>query len=194
MDISGLPHFIVEEIWRTSDDDARIVGRFSHLRGVRNDGGWLYRRPGPSLIGRLSRVPSAPGERVEFWTPDDGLAPELQSGATYPWIDHYWQAYHADMVLDAQWEPRTFGAAPARYFRLGGITGWQPEGGPLPDGAEDLGTRPGAWDHEHCEICRAQLSAATDPRGFVDPLDHWLCTTCYHRYAVARDLSFLAEA
>ena len=195
MDSSGLPQFTVVEV-RAGPADGRsvVAGHFSHLRGVRNNGGWLYRQPGPSVVGGLSLVPSAAGEPVEFRTPDLALAPELRVGAVYPWVDEYWQAYHVDMVLAGRWEARTFAATPARYFRLGGVTGWQPEDAPLPKGAEDLGVRGGAWDHEHCELCREHIGGPGDPKGYVDPEDHWLCEACYHRYAVPRDVSFAAEA
>jgi hypothetical protein len=195
MDLSGLPQFTVDEIRReASAGDALITGRFSHLQGVRNDGGYLYRRPGPAIVGRLSYVPTDASETVEFWTPDLEFAPELRPGSVYPWIDHYWQAYHIDMILAGQWEPRTFVSTPAHYFRLGGATGWQPAGDPLPEGAVDLGVREGGWEHEHCELCSARIGPADDPSGFVDPENRWLCTACYERYAVPRDVSFAAEA
>ena len=195
MDLSGLPQFTVDEIrHEASTADALITGRFSHLKGVRNHGGYLYRRPGPSIVGRLSCVPTEASETVEFWTSDLEFAPELQPGSVYPWIDHYWQAYHIDMILAGHWEPQTFISTPAHYFRLGGATGWQPAGDPLPEGAEDLGVREGGWDHEHCELCSARIGPAGDPSGFVDPDNHWLCTACYERYAVPRDVSFAAEA
>ena len=95
------------------------------------------------------------------------------------------------MILAGRWEPRTFSAAPAQYFRLGGATGWQPVGEALPHGAEDLGVRDGGWDHEHCELCNAHIGGTSDPHGYVDPEEHWLCPPCYQRYAVARDLAFV---
>ena len=146
------------------------------------------------MHGALSRVPASTAETVEFATPDARLAPELAPGVSYPWVDGYWQAYHVAMILNGQWQARLFSPAPARYFRQDGVTGWQPEGAPLPEGAEDLGVREGAWDHEHCELCNARIGASGDPHGYVDAEDHWLCTDCYRRYAVPRDVSFAAEA
>ena len=193
MDLPGLPQFTVDEVRLQGNRTAVVVGRFSHLRGVRNDGGYLYRRPGPSIAGELSAIPTAPGETVEFRTADLDLAPELRPGSVYPWVDHYWQPYHVDMVLAGRWEPRRFAAKAARYFRLDGVTGWQPDGGPLPDGAEDLGAREAAWDHEHCELCGRHIGGLGDPHGYVDPDERWLCQACYERYAVPRDVSFAAE-
>src|SRR5688500_18804717 len=109
MDSSGLPQFTVIEVRPgPADGESVVVGHFSHLRGVRNSGGWLYRQPGPSVIGGLSVSPSAAGELVEFRTPDLALAPELRVGAVYAWVDQHWQAYHVDIVLAGRWAARTF--------------------------------------------------------------------------------------
>lgn len=196
MDLSQLPQFTIDEVREVSPGDSVIIGQFSHLRGVRNDGGWLYRRPPElSLVGGLNRVPSAAGEAVEFRTPDEDRVPELRVGTAYPWIDEYWQAYQVDMILDGQWEARRFAVASARYFRLNGVTGWQADdGGPLPAGAEDLGVRAGGWDHEHCDLCNAHIDAESGPEGYVNPGNRWLCVLCFHRYAEPRDLAFLAGA
>ena len=190
-----LSQFIVVDVRTpTNDENTIVVGEFSHLGSVRNDGGWLYRHPGPSIPGALSRVPVAPDESVECCTPDATLAAELRPGASYPWVDQYWQAYHIDMVQAGQWEHRKFLATSAHFFRLNGVRGWQPIGAALPTDAEDLGVRLGAWDHEHCEICRKSIGASGDSHGFVDPLEHWLCEACHHRYAAPRDVSFAIEA
>jgi len=74
------------------------------------------------------------------------------------------------------------------------VTGWQPVDAPLTKGAEDLGVRAGAWDHEHCELCNATIGAAGAAEGFVNPDNYWLCVDCHERYAVPHDLSFVAEA
>ena len=195
MDLSSLPQFTIEEMRVTAGDpEISLLGHLSHLRGVRNETAWLYRSAGPSLIGTVVRIPTAVEAIVEYRTTDRALAPELRVGAVYPWIDGYWQAHHVAMILAGLWEPRSFTAAPARYFRLAGVTGWQPVDVPLLEGAEDLGIREGGWDHEHCELCQTHIGGAGDPNGYVDPEDHWLCRGCYDRYAIARDVSFVAEA
>ena len=193
MDLSGLPQFTIDARLQ-SECGVVLTGHFSHLRGVRNDGGWLYRTDASAIVGTLARVPTVPEESVEFRSPDDDMAAGLAPGETYPWIDIYWQAYHVTMILAGRWEPRRFAAQAAHYFRQGGVVGWQPLGGKLPDGAEDLGVREGAWDHEHCELCNAHIGGPGDPDGYVDPDEHWLCQACYDRYAVPRDVSFAAEA
>ncbi len=196
MDVAGLPQFTVLEVRAPrADGDTEIVGRLSHLRGVRNDAGLLYRPGGPSIVGDLGAVPRDTAAPVVFTTPDAGLAPELTPGAVYPWLDGYWQAYHLDMILASPdcWQRRVFAASPAQYFRQAGVTGWQPVGGPLPDGAEDLGVRAGAWDHEHCELCEAHIGAGGTSEGYVDPGNRWLCPACFERYAACGDVSFAAE-
>jgi len=196
MELTDLPQFTVLDVGtRDPNGNTALVGRFSHLRGVHGVDGWLYRRGGPSLVGGLDAVPAGPGAPVAFTTPDAELAPELAPGAAYPWVDGYWQAHHVDMILagPAHWQRRRFEAAPAQYFRLAGVTGWQPLGEPLPEGAEDLGVRAGAWDHEHCELCRAHIGDGGAAEGYVNPDGRWLCPTCYVRYAAVRDVSFVAE-
>ena len=193
MHLAGLPQFTIDAR-EQGEDGIVLIGHLSHLRGVRNEMGWLYRTGAPAVVGNLSHVPTTPGELVEFRSPDDEMAAGLAPGESYPWIDGYWQAYHVTMILAGRWEPRRFSAEAAHYFRQGRVVGWQPLGGSLPPGAEDLGIREDAWDHEHCELCRAHIGGPGDPEGYVDPDDHWLCRACYELYAVPRDVSFAAEA
>ena len=197
MDLSDLPHFAIAEVLDGPTPAENVVlGRFSHLRGVRNERGWLYRHGEVSVVGDLLRVPVSSDEQASFLTPDAALDPELGPGSTYPWLDGYWEPRHVAMVLapEESWRRRSFAATPARYFRVDGVTGWQPADAPLPDGADDLGVREGAWDHEHCELCSATIGSAGEAEGFVNSDDYWLCATCHERYAVPHDLSFALEA
>jgi hypothetical protein len=192
--LPDLPRFTVITIGRPEQNgDSIIVGRISPRLGVRSAGGCLYRKAGPSIPGRLARNPLATDEDVEFCTPDASLAPELEPGASYPWIDLYWQSYHIDMILAGEWNRREFVATEAHYFRLQGITGWQEVGTTLPLEAEDLGVRAGSWDHEHCELCRRSIRAGSESHGYVTPSDRWICEPCYERYAAGKDLSFILE-
>jgi hypothetical protein len=142
-------------------------------------------------------VPSSIEEGVEFnvFTTDLSLAPELRIGADFPWLDGYWQPRHLSMILapSERWERRRFVPTPARYFRVDGVRGWQQEGEPLPTGATDLGVRMDGWDHEHCELCEARISADGLPEGYVDPDEYWLCPDCFETYARHNDISFAAE-
>ena len=195
MDLSGLPQFSILEIChpRQEGEPTVLVGRLSHVSGVRNDSGSLYgTRDEYQINGSLSRIPSSPDEVIEFVTFDAEYEPDLALGSVFPYIDVYWQRYHIDMILAGRWEPRVFSNAPARYFRLGTTIGWQTPDADLLEGAIDLGVRQGAWDHEHCALCHARIDGE-HPQGYVDPKENWLCLSCYDRYAVPRDLSFVTE-
>ena len=146
-------------------------------------------------MGDLDSVPRHPGEAIAFRTPDGSLAPELVPGVVFPWLDIYWQPYHLSMILAGpeSWHPKVFAATDAHYFRQAGVIGWQPVGEALPAAAEDLGVRSGAWDHEHCELCRRNIGAGGVPTGYVNAEDLWLCAGCFERYAAVPDVSFAAE-
>jgi hypothetical protein len=191
-----LPQFTVIAVGpRRPDGNTEVVGQLSHLRGVHNDGGYLYRSVGSSIVGGFDAVPQQAGVPLAFITPDADLAPELGAGIVYPWLDTYWQPYHLEMILAGpeNWQRRRFTATPAHYFRQAGVRGWQPAGKPLPAGAEDLGVRAGAWNHEHCELCRATIGTDEVPDGYVNAQDYWLCQRCFDRYAARGDISFAAE-
>ena len=53
------------------------------------------------------------------------------------------------------------------------------------------GTRliPGAWDHEHCELCNEHIDAGMF--GYCDLGEHWMCENCYERYVTRHDLAFV---
>jgi hypothetical protein len=196
MELDVLPQFTVVEVRPAhADGIVDVVGRFSHLRGVHNIGGYLYRQNGPSIVGEFDALPHVPGVALVFRTPDATLAPELVPSAVYPWVDQYWRPAHVAMILAGplSWERRRFTAVPAHYFRQAGVVGWQLVGTPLPDGAEDLGVREGAWDHEHCELCRAHVGGSGAAVGYANADDDWLCERCFDQYASRRDVSFAAE-
>jgi hypothetical protein len=197
MTVEDLPQFTVDEIHpMEGEEKTLIIGRFSHLRGVRCPRGYLYRASGPSIGAELESVPSTSAAPVRLLTADAEYAPDLKPGVSYPWLDGTWQPYHLKMVLAPveRWQRREFSAAPARYFLLDGVTGWQPADATLPDGATDLGVRPGDWNHEHCELCPAELEAASSPEGYVDPDGRWICAHCFANYAMRNDISFAVTA
>ena len=58
MDLDELPQFTIEERHdEGKDGKARLVGRFSHLRGVQGESGFLYSAAG-SILGNLAEIPS----------------------------------------------------------------------------------------------------------------------------------------
>lgn len=194
VDLVDLPAFTVDEIGPVRADGSGIViGRFSHLRGIRGSRGHLYRERGASILAELSAPPPSLGERLELWVPEVGALSGVAAGAAFPWIDGYWEPVHVAAILAGHWERREVRSLAARHFRLGTAEGWQPIDATLPEGAEDLGVREGAWDHEHCELCRARIGIGGAVAGFVAPAGLWLCGDCHARFAEPRDLSFLIE-
>ena len=194
MNLADFPQFSVDAV-QERDGEVRLSGRLSHLRGVRAGRSWLYAGVDASIIGDLEALDHKTGIAV-FTTSDWALRKPVVAGVSFPWVDGYWQAYQIAMIVEPghPWAHSVFVPGPARHFTLGNVHGWQPADAPLPDGATDLGVRPGDWDHEHCEICKETISTGGAAAGFRDPDDHWLCQSCHARYAVPHDLSFVADA
>jgi hypothetical protein len=193
MKLGDLPQFTVDDIQSGPEEGSTIiVGHLSHTRGVRNTRGYLYRAHGPSLMVDLDAIPSSSADPVRVRTADAEYAPELKRGASYPWLDGSWQPYHLKMVLSPanRWQRRTFTAAPARYFMLDGVTGWQSPDAELPLGATDLGVRSGEWNAERCELCPEELECSRSSEGFVDPDGRWICAHCFESYAKRNDIAF----
>jgi hypothetical protein len=191
-----LPNFEVAAVIPGQDRSAEIIGRYTSVLGARRERGWLLRRDGPSIIcDRRELVPSTES-RCTLWTPDGGFAADLRTGERYCWLDAIWNPYHVDMILQPieAWQLKRFEPASAQYFRQSGVVGWQKSGPAIPDGALDLGVREGAWDHEHCEICRATIGFGGHTQGYVDADDRWLCEPCYVRYARTHSLAWMLEA
>jgi hypothetical protein len=194
MNLSELPRFTVEAV-HDGSGEVRLSGRFSNLRGVRAGRSWLYVSTDGSLLGDLEAVDPTTGRAV-FVTSGQALREPVRIGASFPWVEGYWQAYQVAMIVEPAhpWVNTVFVPGPARHFTLAGAHGWQAADAPLPDGAVDLGVRPGDWDHEHCEICEAKIGIGGAAAGFRDPDGHWLCEGCHASYAIPHDLSFLAGA
>lgn len=144
--------------------------------------------------------------------------PPTVLGSSLPYLDGIWKAYHVWMVTEPQWiwKRVAFEACDASGTRLLAedcaliegrtVTEWvrlrrndgrsgkeryypvyatQPTR--LEVGREDVVVA--GWDHEHCELCNAQIKAGH--YGYVDPSEHWVCESCYAKYVSAHDLSFL---
>jgi hypothetical protein len=196
MSLADLPHFTVDDVRRPDAEGTTIVvGRLSHLRGVRGTRGYLYRVPGPSILGDLDGMPSTSAASVQFVTSDAEYAPDLLPGASFPWLDGAWEPHHLAMVLSPieRWSKRTFSPEPARYYLLDDITGWQAPDLPLPQGATDLGVHAGDWNDAQCELCPEHLAAEKSSEGYVNSDGCWICAHCFERFASRHDLSFALE-
>lgn len=149
-----------------------LVGRFTHLKGVRLGRSWLFAGV-DSLIGDLVDLDKDGGRATfvaPFWTP----ASPVQVGSSQPWLEDYWEPHHLTMILDpnAQWLRHQFVPSAAQYFRQewasGWASGWAKAGKPMPAGAVPTHTDPEGWDHEHCEICGARIGVGGETHGYVD--------------------------
>jgi hypothetical protein len=139
-------------------------------------------------------------------------------GLEMAYLSSYWQAFHVWMVLDPNWgwerkqfkgtdalaedfEAKEVSIVEGREIRVwtkleparagSGQSRLYPATDQTPP--VHLGPRlvPGAWEHEHCELCNAHIDA--EMFGYYDPGERWMCEDCYERYAVRHDLAFVDE-
>ena len=115
----------------------------------------------------------------------------MRVGERYNWLDRYWELPFVEAIADDtnEWQRFSFQATDAEYYKQGGVVGWREVGGGLPDGAESLGVKAGAWDHEHCDLCGTQINLQK-PIGYRDGHGHFLCLPCFEKYGATHDVSF----
>jgi hypothetical protein len=155
--------------------------------------------------------------RTAILTCDEKEEPKIH-GLELAYLSPRWQAFHVWMVLDPDWgwERRQFQGTDAvaedyeakdisivegREVRVWtkleptGTSRGQSRCYPAADQALPVhsGTRlvPGAWGHEHCELCNEHIDAGMF--GLCDPDERWVCEKCYERYVVRHDLAFVNE-
>lgn len=190
--LSELPSMLVERVERTFAG-IRVFGLFDRLDGVR-EGGYFRLSRGAYAWANLGI-----GDRslcmVVVTDERDSAVTELRVGERYIWLDDYWQAPLVEAIADEAhvWREFTFESSDATVFREGDVVGWQQVGRDLPSGAVALGTKPDGWDHEHCGLCGHHIDA-TNPVGYTDDDEQFLCRACYSRYAANHDVSFQVEA
>jgi hypothetical protein len=139
-------------------------------------------------------------------------------GLTLYYLRPYWQAFNIWMVLDKNWgwKKRQFHGVDAVaqdyeadevsivadrevkiWTKLESVEGRSGTSRhyPATDQTSPLNPEsrliPSGWGHEHCDFCRSHIN--TGEFGFCDPGDRWLCESCYERYVVPGDLSFVDE-
>jgi hypothetical protein len=105
-------------------------------------------------------------------------------------IESWWTPDQLELVEDRQrtWHHAHFQPSDMLLFHRGpdeGSIGRQLQPGEIPTDGEVV---KGGWDHAHCELCWAEISAAgNDNRdGYTDNVGHWLCTTCFNAYITPR--------
>src|ERR1043166_6950419 len=91
MQLHELPHFVIDAV-EVAESGPSLRGRFTTMVGVREGRSWLYDRD-ESLIGDLESLEPSTG-RAAFVAPYWTSASRARPGASMPWVDGYWQAYH----------------------------------------------------------------------------------------------------
>jgi hypothetical protein len=183
---------LVETIER-EPEGLRVSGRFDRLEGVRESGCFRLSR-GEYAWAHLKFVDRAACTVLLTDERDQAVA-QLRVGERYTWLDDYWQVPLVEAIADDthEWRQFTFAASAATQFKKGNAIGWQPVGKALPNGATDLGIKPGGWDHEHCGVCNRHIDP-DDPIGYTDDDGYFLCSPCYTKYGAHHDLSFQVGA
>lgn len=150
---------------------------------------WLWTTDDNAITPEVKKY--EPNGEVVVRISSEDSQPEISVDSELPWLRAYWQANHVKMIRRGEWKRRKFVASDAQHFELDGAHGWGRLQDGFPDGATPTHMEPAGWDHEHCEICRARIGDRGVEHGYVDPEDHWLCPSCYKRWAKPRDLGFL---
>src|SRR5215472_1387356 len=97
--VEDLPHFQL----RSLSSGRRLQGRFNRTAGVREGRCWLLAPERECLLGDLTSFDPVTGDAV--FESADAVPPELP-GASLPYVDGYWQAYHVWMVAEPLWQWR----------------------------------------------------------------------------------------
>ncbi|MDR3628560.1 MAG: hypothetical protein P4L45_17065 [Ignavibacteriaceae bacterium] len=197
MEIKGLdslPQFRIDSI-ESNGKDYMIIGSFNHVSGIRNDTGWLYniaswKDSGSVTIISLKDISS---KSVKLSLYDSEYISIFQPGKAFPYIDGYWQPMDVAIILDelSTWNKVHFKPTDAEYFRLNGAIGWQETGKKLPVGAQFMELKKDGWDHEHCRLCWENISLQTQPFGYRNNDNIWVCESCYTKYVLTHNLDFL---
>lgn len=155
--------------------------------------------------------------RTAILTCDEKEEPKIL-GLELAYLSSYWQNFHVWMVLDPDWgwqrrqfqgtdavaedyETKDVSIVEGREVRVwtklepAGTSRGQSRYYPAADQTlpvrSDTRLVPGAWGHEHCELCNEHIDAGMF--GFCDPDERWMCEKCYERYVVRHDLAFVDE-
>ena len=215
--LEDLPHFLISsgeqgECHPTRYIDFKFHGTFNQTTGVSDGRCWLLLPERDCLIGDLTSFEPKTGAAT-FLTSAEATPDVL--GASLPYVDGYWQAYHVWMVVEPLWQWRRvpfqrtdvvgelFEAEKAQMIKGREVKTWLlvRETGKSRGYHRDYPIFPGSvesqrdkiiaagWDHEHCELCDAQINVGD--YGFVDPAEHWVCESCHAKYVTTHDLSFL---
>lgn len=180
---ADLPQFTVTEVLPD-----RCIGRFSPSPWVNEN--WiagLHLGEHRFLWGRFCLV-FRDAAKCSFSPNHPNDLARIRVGTTYPYIDGYW-GERAELVLDAgrAWKQREF--EPSDMVMLPGSDGTTFGTSAVGDGP--VGTIvPGAWDHEHCDVCNRKIGCGGEAEGYFSTPDAWVCEECHSTYVLPRSIAF----
>jgi hypothetical protein len=219
--MDDLPHFRVSSMKpvESSEFAFELLGAFDRTSDVR-EGHCTLLVPGQNVLtasgGNLTIQDPAAGTAL-FQTSDESMPDVVGLDLTY--VDDKWEPVHVWMVTVPTWRwTRTLFQAMDAIGRvvagdgvtvLDGeeVTEWIqikpagkdsnlsryypvfPSGKPVLPPIGPDGVIIGGWTHAHCELCDAHVDAGM--YGYLDSGEHWVCESCYARYVVNHDLSFM---
>lgn len=201
MTLEDLAHFTIKSIAPKENQSLELTGVFTHLKGVRlskrinGTVGFLYvsRRDSVFLLRRAFNSASRTATLIA-WPPPNK---PLREGSSYPYVDYYWDPKQASFALEParNWRRIRFREENSVRYRDPKVPGWWKShvaSVPPSEGAKDIHIIKNGWDHEHCNLCRAEIGRHGDPYGYYSRTDNdWLCQSCYKKFIARRDLRFL---
>ena len=178
--LDRFPSFAVEAL-----DEERGQGRFD--RPPSYPAGWVYLHLEAASFAEIyfERIQGSEGPSV--FRVGEGDAHRLRVGRSYRWLDAYWGPM-AQVALDRErgWEHVPFAPRAAARVIEEHRTWLRPA---EPDETGDIVE--GAWDHEHCELCRATISLHEQRVGWRSRYEEWVCEACYETFVRMGSLDFI---
>jgi hypothetical protein len=178
-----LPEFVV-----TSVEPGEVVGSLSATSHAGEswvaDGWWGYLVSGTTAVeGRWHARGEAWAFRVE-----DPEPPAFSPSQVWRVYDGYWGERVALVLGDRSWERTAFEPSDGLRLTFDGNVFMRRA---LPGEAVEGELVPGAWNHEHCDICWETIGANGQAVGYRSAAEEWVCETCYRGYVEPKSLGFI---
>jgi hypothetical protein len=191
--LEDLPHFEIESIAKDGKE-ILLHGCFNHLTGVA-DRGWLY------LAREMHRSPEVAHRALDhdslkavLHLQEKDVHELLRPGERFPYFHRRWDPRHVSLALNSElaWNKIQV-MSDDTGDSSSGASGWQPAGEKLIVGAQFLESRKDGPDHENCSYCFESLGPnEIETHGYKNDVhDDWVCQSCFDKYIVPHDLSFL---
>ena len=219
--IYDLPHFRVTTVKKieTHETGFELSGVFDEMTGV-NEGYCSFLLSGRAVLTALNgdlKFQDPAMCHALFKTSDESM-PDV-AGQKLAYVEGKWEPHHVWMVAEPlwKWDKTLFHARDAiarvveqadfsvvdgeevrkwieikENVKRNGLSRFYPL---FPSGKTTLppigtdGIISGGWNHARCELCDRHVEP--ENYGYVDASEHWVCETCYDRYVVNHDLSFI---